>query len=57
VDSDPISIQGFNDQKLRKKIKAENKLHFFGSKTTIYLFLGFHKELPSYRRSLQTLKT
>jgi hypothetical protein len=29
---------------------------FFGSKTTIYLSLGLHKERPSYRRSLQLLK-
>ncbi len=28
TDPDPIRIQGFNDQKL-KKITAEKKLHFF----------------------------
>jgi hypothetical protein len=27
-----------------------------GSKTTIFLSLGFHKERPSYRRSLQLSK-
>ncbi len=51
----PIRIQGFNDQKL-KKITAEKKLIFVGSKTTIYLSLGLHKERPSYRRSLQLSK-
>jgi hypothetical protein len=28
------------------------KLNFVGPKTTIYLSLSFHKEHPSYRRSL-----
>ncbi len=36
-----------------KKITAEKKFNFFGSKTTINLSLGLHKEPPSYRRSLQ----
>jgi hypothetical protein len=35
TDLDPIWIQGFNDQKM-KKVQLK-KLHFFGSKTTIYL--------------------
>jgi hypothetical protein len=40
-----------------KKITAEKKITFFwGSKTTIYLSLGLHKERSSYRRSLQLLK-
>jgi hypothetical protein len=39
-----------------KKITAEKKLNFFGSKTAIYLSLGLHKERPSYRRSLQLSK-
>ncbi len=39
-----------------KKITAEKKLNFFGSKTTIYLALGLHKERLSYRRSLQLSK-
>jgi hypothetical protein len=30
---DPIRIQGFNDQKLKKKITAEKNLNFFGIKT------------------------
>ncbi len=38
-----------------KKITTE-KFFFFGSKTTIYLSLGLHKERPSYRRSLQLSK-
>ena len=28
-DPDPIRIQGFNDQKLKKKITAEKKIKFF----------------------------
>jgi hypothetical protein len=45
TDRDPIRIQGFNDQKLKKK-----------SKTAIYLSLGLHKVCPGYRRSLQLTK-
>ncbi len=41
TDPDPIRIQGFNDQKL-KKLTAENFLLFFLSKTAIYLSLGLH---------------
>ncbi len=40
----------------RKKITAEKKLNYFLIKTTIYLFLGLHKELPIYRRSFQLSK-
>jgi hypothetical protein len=39
-----------------KKITAEKIIKFFGSKTTIYLSLGLHKERPRYRRSLQLSK-
>jgi hypothetical protein len=39
--------------KKKKKLQMKKKLNFFGSKTTIYLSLGLHKERPSYRRSLQ----
>ncbi len=40
-----------------RKITAEKKIKlFFGSKTTIYLSIGLHKERPSYRRSLQLSK-
>ncbi len=40
-----------------KKITAEKFLfYFFGSKTTIYLSLGLHKERSSYRKSLQFSK-
>jgi hypothetical protein len=31
-----------------KKLQLKKKLKFFGSKTTIYLSLGLHKERPSY---------
>jgi hypothetical protein len=54
-DPDPIRIQGFNDQKL-KKMTAEKKFNFFLSNTAIYLSLGLHKVYPSYRRSLQLTK-
>ncbi len=37
-----ILIQGFDDQKLYKKIAAE-KNYIFWSKTTIYLSLDLHK--------------
>jgi hypothetical protein len=57
ADPDPIRIQGFNDQKLIKKITAEKKnLIFFLSKTALYLSLGLHKVCPGYRRSLQLTK-
>ncbi len=53
-DPDPVWIQGFNDQKLKKNYSG--KFFFLLSKTTIYLFLGLHKERPSYRRSLHLSK-
>ncbi len=49
-DPDPIRIQGFKDQRLKKKLKLK---FFFFSKNAIYLSLGLHKVCPSYRRSLQ----
>ncbi len=51
----PIRIQGFNGQKLRKKITAEKNYFFFCSNCN-YVFLGLHKVRPSYRRSLQLSK-
>ncbi len=39
-----------------KKLQMKKKLNFFGSKTTIYLFLGIYKKRSSYRRSLQLSK-
>jgi hypothetical protein len=54
VDPDPIQIQGFDDQKL-KKIQLK-KIKLFGSKTTIYLSLELHKGRPSYGRNLQLSK-
>jgi hypothetical protein len=57
TDPDPIRIQGFNDQKLGKKLQLKIFLNFFFlSKTAIYLFLGLQKVCPSYRRSLQFSK-
>jgi hypothetical protein len=52
-DPDPIRIQGFNYQKLKKNYSRN---FFFLSKTAIYLSLGLHKVCPSYRRSLQLSK-
>ncbi len=53
MDPDPafqvIRIQGFDDQKFKKKYTAENFFFFFWSKIAIYL-------RPSYRRSLQPSK-
>jgi hypothetical protein len=51
-DPDPIRIQGFDDQKM-KKVTAEI---FFFSKTLIYISPGPHKGRSSYRRSLQLSK-
>jgi hypothetical protein len=51
-DPDPIRIQGFNDQKLKKILQLKIFFYFFLSKTAIYLSLGLHKVCPSYRRSL-----
>jgi hypothetical protein len=47
VNPDPIRIQGFDEQKLKKKNTEE--MFFFLSKIAIYL-------CPSYRRSLQPSK-
>jgi hypothetical protein len=46
VNLDPIRIQGFDDQKLKKKKISDE---FFSSKIPIY-------SCPSYRRNLQPLK-
>ncbi len=52
--SDPIRIQGFDDQKFTVKRAAENFLSFLGSKIAIYLSLGLHKgALPKLRRIRQ----
>jgi hypothetical protein len=53
-----IQIQGFDDQRL-EKIYSRKKITlviFFGSKISIYLYLGLQKEPPSYRRSLYPSK-
>ncbi len=47
-------IQGFDDQKLRKKYTAEK--NYFFSKIVMYLSLGLLNGHPSYRRSLQPSK-
>ncbi len=56
TDPDPIRIQGFNDQKLKKNNSWKKKKNFLWSKTAIYLSLGLHKVCPGYRRSLQLTK-
>jgi hypothetical protein len=43
TDPDPIRIQGFNDQKLKKNDSWKKLNIFFWSKTAIYLSLGLHK--------------
>jgi hypothetical protein len=47
-----IQIHGFDGQKLEKKIQLKNYI----KKIAIYLSLSLHKDVPSYRRSLQPSK-
>jgi hypothetical protein len=47
-----IQIQGFDDQKMEKKITAEKNYLFYDKKIAIYLTLGLHKGRPRYMRSL-----
>jgi hypothetical protein len=49
LDTDPVRIQGFNDQKLNKRIQLDIFFFFLRSKIAIYL-------CPSYRRNLQPSK-
>jgi hypothetical protein len=53
TDPDPIRIQGFDDQKL-KKFTAE--IIFFLSKTTIYLSLRLHKDSEAREEDLNPQK-
>jgi hypothetical protein len=55
TDPDLIWIQGFDDQKVKKKNTAEISFSFL-IKITIYLSLGLHKGRPSYRISLPPSK-
>ncbi len=55
TDPDPIRIQAFDDQKLKKNYSGI-KNNFFLIENYDYLSLGFHKGRPSYRRSLQLSK-
>jgi hypothetical protein len=50
-----IRIQGFDDQKLKKKIFTADIYSYFFI-ISIYLSLAHHKGRPSYRRSLQPSK-
>ncbi len=54
IDPDPIRIQGFCNQKL-KKFTAEILL-YIKNYSTIYLSLGLNKSHPSYKRSFQLSK-
>jgi hypothetical protein len=49
-------IQSFDDQKLKKITAVKLFFIFFKSKIAIYLSLGLHKGLTSYRRSLEPSK-
>jgi hypothetical protein len=55
VNPDPSWIQGFDDQKVKKKNTAEISFPFFDQNYTL-LSLGLHKGRPSYRRSLPPSK-
>ncbi len=55
-DPDPIRTQGFDGQKLKKKIQLKFFFIFFWLKIAIYSSLGLHKGRPSYRKSLQSSK-
>jgi hypothetical protein len=55
VNPDPIRIQGFEDQKLKKKIQRKIFLNIYLLiKYCIDLSLDLHKGRPSYRRSLHS---
>jgi hypothetical protein len=45
-----IQIQGFDGQKFTNNLQLKK---FLFEKNVIYLSLGLHKDVPSYRRSLQ----
>jgi hypothetical protein len=54
---DPIRIQIFDDQKLKKKNTAENFfIFFFISKIGIYLCPSYRRSLPSSKENIQHLK-
>ncbi len=54
LNTDPIWIQGFDDQKI-KKICSWKKIRYFFFQIVIYFSLGLHKK--NYRRSHQHIKT
>ncbi len=55
-DPDPIRIQGFHDQKLKKNYSWNFFYIFLGSKTAIYLSLGLHKVCPSIEEAFSSQK-
>jgi hypothetical protein len=56
TDPDPIWIQGFDDQKVKKKNTAEISFSFFDQNYTLIIPRPPHKGRPSYRRSLPPSK-
>jgi hypothetical protein len=56
TDPDPIWMQGFDDQKVKKKNTAEICFSFFDQNYTLLIPIGLHKGHPSYRRSLPPSK-
>ncbi len=54
TDPEPVPNPGFWWQKVEKNYSSKTFKIFFGSKITIYLYLGLHKGCASYRRSLQS---
>ena len=50
TDPDPIRIQGFNDQKSRKKMTAEKKIKFFFSAVIFFQFLVIKALDPDWIR-------
>jgi hypothetical protein len=52
-----IRIQGFDDQKLKKKkIQLNFFLSFFGSKIALYLCPGYRRSLNPQKRTSSTSK-
>jgi hypothetical protein len=56
LDPDPTRIQGFDDQKLKKKQKYRRKfiyIYFFSSKIVIYLSPSYRRSLPPSKENIQ----
>ncbi len=55
-DPDPIRIQGFDDQKFKKRRKNPDNFFIFFIKNCSYLSLGLHKGRQKHKRSLHPPK-